>query len=389
MRTLCKSMRVVIRTDASRRIGLGHVRRCLSLAEALREVGGEVQLVSRDLGVDVRRLANAANVGVQLLPSPTQGEGVGLSEGHTGWAGVTWSADVKEFLAVVDPQDADWVVVDHYAFDERWHGAVGDALGAAIAVIDDLGDRRLAADVIVDQTWDPDHRAKYAALLSRPCPILGGPRFALLGSAYREALPYQFGETVRSIGIFMGGVDSEDWTSVALRACREHADFGGLIEIVTTQANPNLASLHALAQSWPGTEVRTDLPDLARFFASHDLQIGAGGGATWERCRIGAPTLALVCAENQKAIVERLKGLGIVAALEPGEPSAAPEIAQLVRRLIGAPFARRELADRSRSLVDGLGARRVALFLAAGGMHLRDVQREDAALIHGWRTGGR
>ena len=68
-----------------------------------------------------------------------------------------------------------------------------------------------------------------------------------------------------------------------------------------------------------GTTLTLDEPDLAAFFARHDLQIGAGGGATWERCCIGAPTIAIVVAANQSAVVPALDRLGALrAASLPG-----------------------------------------------------------------------
>lgn len=379
-------LRIVMRADASLQIGLGHVKRCLSLASALNAAGCEVCLLSRDLGVDVRALAAAQGVEVELLLRPPTSPPIASDNAHAHWAGVSWSKDAQDSLNAIAGRRVDWFIVDHYAFDARWHRAVGRASGAAIAVIDDLADRPLDASVVIDHNYAVDHRAKYGSCVAPEVRILGGPRFALLSSVYADAMPYVFSERVNSIGIFMGGLDASDRSSVVLQACREHACFAGPIEVATTRGNPNLASLLALSERWPRTVVHTDLPQLAEFFARHDLQIGAGGGATWERCCVGAPTLALVCAKNQRAVISELKALGVIATVEPIDDVSVPTVGHAVRRMIDDPEARRRIASRARLLVDGLGARRVALALCSQRIVLRDARREDAALMYEWRN---
>ena len=41
-------MKIVIRTDASINIGTGHVMRCLTLAEALKQQGVKVEFICRE-----------------------------------------------------------------------------------------------------------------------------------------------------------------------------------------------------------------------------------------------------------------------------------------------------------------------------------------------------
>jgi len=382
------TFRVAIRADGSPQIGLGHIKRCLALAQALHEAGAEVSLISRDFGVDLHSLASASGIArLFTLRPPLNGKDTVIDDvPHADWAGVSWHTDADETCEALRGWSANWVVVDHYAFDAKWHRAVGRCVDAEIAVIDDLGDRELDATVLVDHNYSADHRAKYAQRLIATGAILGGPRFALLSPIYSTARAYEFNEHVRSIGVFMGGFDAADLSSLVLKACREHCGFTGPIEIATTRLNPNLCALAKSCEQWPGTTLTIDAGELADFFARHDLQIGAGGGATWERCRVGVPTLTLPCSDNQQVVISALAQLGILRTTEPPGDVSPQTVGAAASDLLEDVEGRRLISSRSRELVDGLGARRVAMHLAARNMSVRRARLSDAQFIHAWRN---
>lgn len=379
-------IRVALRADASATIGLGHVKRCLSLASALRTTGAEVKLVTRNLGFETVALATASGIECHMLPVPSSAEPVADDVPYHAWSGVDWRRDAEECVDVLNDWRPHWVVVDHYAFDSRWHRLVSDRLDVRLAVIDDLADRSLAADVLIDHNLSGNHREKYRGRTSEGIKMLGGPRYALLSSAYASATPCELNEHVRSIGIFMGGVDSRNLSSLALIACRKHAGFTGPIEIAITRAFPHLETLTELSKRWPATALSSDLPDLVEFLKRHDLQVGAGGGAVWERCCIGVPTVALIAAPNQDASLPALAALGAVALVDPANSADEDVVGEAILELIGNPKRRRELGTRSRALVDGIGAKRVALQLANDALFVRPAVESDAETMYSWRN---
>lgn len=361
-------MRIAIRADASATLGSGHIRRCLSLAGALRACGADVTFLSRPIdAVAPALLAQAGDVIWLQGPADPAAD----------------AAESAQRLAALAPA---WVVVDHYRLAAPWHLALRQHTGALVAVIDDLADRPLAPDVLIDHNLQPAAGAKYADVLQGAPKQLLGPRYALLDAVYSQAARYAFSDAVRSIGIFMGGTDPTGASLAAVRACREGVAFRGDIEVVSSPLGPHHAALAELCGRWPGTRLLDGLPDMAGFFARHDLQVGAGGGATWERCCIGAPTVACMVADNQAATLPLLEAAGAVAwARNTGglESSLAGEIASL----LGNPQRRRQLADRARRLVDGQGAARVAAVLATragAAFTARDASAADEALLLHW-----
>ena len=349
-------MRVAIRCDASPRMGTGHVRRMAALAHALLAEGHAVRFVSRDLGVDPDVMLPE---GAQLsrLPAPDEKFAPDPCDPpHADWAGVGWERDAKDTATVLADVRPDLVVVDHYAFDARWHDAMREATGAKIVAVDDMADRDLACDLLVDHNYASDHRVKYATHLPDDTRICGGPDFALLAPAYADAPRHEPCDEVRSIGIFIGGTDADDVAGRVLDTL-DTIGYAGPVELVATSASVHLAALLERAATDPRLTLSQDLPDLAAFLARHDLQVGGGGGATWERCCIGAPTLALAIADNQVPVLAPIAELGAVAMLDIRE--GLRTLPHAIAALIGDAASRTKLAATARTLVDGRGSARV------------------------------
>lgn len=355
---------VVIRVDASTAIGTGHLKRCLSLAEALKTAGAQVQFVVRAIDAVAPQVLHATDWPVRWLPVPTSPCDLGASPDLppcAGWAGVSWEQDARETAAALGEHPPDWLILDHYAFDARWHRSVRSALGCKLLVIDDTADRAIDADVLLDHNWHANHRQKYQGRLQREPRWLVGPRYALLSPAYRDASRYVFHAEVRSIGIFMGGTDLGGISAKVLSACRQ-GGFTGEIEVVSTSANPHLNELRAACADSPGTQLTLDQPDLTSFFARHDLQIGAGGGAVWERCCIGAPTLTIMVAKNQLSNAPLLERIGVIYVVENSfkwSLSSAKLLNSRLSALLSNPNFRKDISNKSKKLVDGKGANRV------------------------------
>lgn len=348
-------------------MGTGHIKRCLSLVHALTEAGAEVRFVCRQIDAVAAQVLGKEMPTTHWLPAPIEAfTPESEAPPHSAWAGVPQAQDADETAQALACWTPDWLVVDHYAFDARWHQAVRQALGCRLLVIDDTADRTLDTDVLLDHNWDADHRAKYASRLQREPHWLCGPRFALLSSTYHHAPRYGFHDTVRSIGIFMGGTDPDGMSARALTACRL-AGFTGPVEVVSTSSNPYLASLRQACTADGRATLTLDVPDLAAFFARHDLQIGAGGGATWERCCIGVPTIALALVNNQVWVLQGIEQLGAIIWCRD-----AHDLPTWIRETTADQPQRASMHQQSTRLVDGRGTERVACHLLKDTFHGTD-----------------
>lgn len=348
-------MRVVFRADASTRMGSGHVMRCLTLADVLRQHGAACGFLCSPLPGHLADLVRARGHECIVF-------------GEAGPAPMDWHDDARQTRAALGSEVADWLVVDHYALDARWEEAVRAGCRRLMAV-DDLADRPHACDLLLDQNLGRQ-ASDYHGLLPAAARVLAGPAYALLRPEFAQAraqsLARRRDAPVRQLLVSLGGADADDRTGDVLRALAQQPPppGGGLTVVMGAQA-PWIERVRAQAAAlpWP-CEVVVNAQDLAQRMAHSDLAIGAAGTTAWERCCLGLPTLLVVLADNQRPGAAALASAG-AAILLPEDARFAAALAQQVGRLATDAQALHRMQHASAAITDGLGAGRVAAELLA------------------------
>ncbi len=378
-------MQVVFRADASVTIGTGHVMRCLTLADMLRTRGAECHFVTRNLPGHLGTIIAQRGFSLSLLDAPTCRAPAGPPD-HAGWAGVTWQQDLADTGSVI--AEADWLVVDHYAFDARWERGLMGKVGR-IMVIDDLADRPHVAELLLDQNLGREEQ-DYDELVPDTCRQLIGPRYALLRPEFAERRPNALERRKNALPshllISMGGIDAVDATSTALTALK-HAQLPDdlRISVVMGSRAPSLERVHTLAASMPWlTDVLVDVVDMADLMAEADIAIGAGGSTTWERCCLGLPSIIVETAANQSGAVTTMEQAGAALGTGPlADLNFDERLIDVVFRVIQMPS---ELSARAADICDGHGARRVADALQFGAIEVRPARSDDGQDVWRWRN---
>ncbi|PWB33564.1 UDP-2,4-diacetamido-2,4,6-trideoxy-beta-L-altropyranose hydrolase [Pseudomonas sp. SDI] len=360
-------MRCLIRADASAQIGTGHIARCLTLADALRALGAQVSFACVLLDGHLQaRIEQAGYPLFGLEPQP----------------GEDWQGEIARLSALLPAgQVFDWVIVDHYALDARWQQAAR-GFARQVAVIDDLGDRAQAADLLLNQNFNASS-ALYAALLPATARRLLGPRFALIRPAFARP-PKPLAAHGRRVLVSFGGFDV---AGMVLKTLQALAGLEGLqVTCVAGLQHVQREALQALCASRADWQLHDYLEDLPTHMAAADLFIGAGGGTTWERALLGLPSLCVCVADNQRANAEALARAGVHLYLGEAAQVTLAALREAVALLLGNAPLRQSFASHSRALVDGLGARRVAVALCGAGLQLRRAEARDAQLLFDGRN---
>src|SRR5690606_17442476 len=278
---------IVFRADGGPAMGLGHLVRCLALAEALEARGHRC------------RFAGAAPP--FLAPRLPGGAPMAVPEPPGGW-------DVPAFRDLV--AGADLLVTDHYGIDAGWQRRspvpvlavsdppLGDLQCAMLVLPTALAAPRGRPDTLVA----PEHcliRAEFAARRRAPKRGLrllvnaGGGEDAGLTERVVEALASDPKLAALAATVVLGAASAERRTRVAEAVAR--LPNGRLLERVG---------------------------DMAAVIDGHDIAIGAPGGGALERACLGLAQILIPIAANQMALGAALAERG-AALLLPQDADAA------------------------------------------------------------------
>lgn len=365
----------VLRADASRAIGTGHVVRCLALAEFLEDAGWRAVFAQNADSEAANPSALDRHERIVLAATDVDGEAAELAERFG---------------------SCDLLVVDHYGRDRRFEAAC-QSWARQILVLDDLADRPHACAALLDPARDAAS-LDYRGLVPADCALLLGPQFAPLRRQFQAARQPALRQRrtmaePRRIVISIGGIDADNVTSRALAAVLQAAPAAD-VDVVLGRAAPHLEAVRALARSHPRhVRVLSDVGDMAALLAAADIGIGAAGTSSWERCCLGLPSIALPVVGNQLSTAAILAGHGAALVLPQGAGSTIPEIAGALSRLLRDALLRRSLSERAMALCDGRGAWRVLLRLLADehgrdgeAVRLRLAERGDSDLMFSWQS---
>lgn len=347
---------VVIRADANSKIGMGHVMRCLSVADALVKRGEEVLFVTAD------------DTPVPLLTK----KGIPYRVLHTDYADM--EAELPELLAVLreltlraeSPEAAllqrnTSILVDSYYVTEKYLAALKSRI--TTIYMDDVYAFSYPVDMLINYNIYGEEMGYEKDAAFADTKLLLGAKYVPLREEFSAA---EQGRTVADGGILIttGGSDS---FNLAGQLLMEAMKYDALKEkeyhVVSGSLNPHIGELQALAQKHENIHIHCNVTNMAELMAESEVALSAGGSTLYELCAMGVPVIAFSFAENQERLVQTFVKRGIAQYggnyRTDGNKMIQNTIAGL-ETLLEDENLRTEYREKARTLVDGKGADRIA-----------------------------
>ncbi|MGM8366482.1 UDP-2,4-diacetamido-2,4,6-trideoxy-beta-L-altropyranose hydrolase [Virgibacillus sp. W0181] len=349
-------MNICFRVDSSTKIGSGHVIRCLTLAEELKENSHNVYFICRAHQGNLNQKILEKGFQLYNLEDLAQNMPVSDQPRHASWLGVTQAQDSIETQKALQSIEIqfDWIIVDHYALDEAWEKEIRVKI-PNIMVIDDIADREHDCDILLDQNYYQNANSRYKNLVPSNCKLLLGPKYALLRDEFVELHNKQKEKKKHSTAlVFYGGSDPTNETMKALKAIKGKEIT---THVVVGPSNPN-KDLIKEHRNNENVIFHYNINYMAKLMHEVDFAICAGGSTTWERYCLGTPAILTAIAYNQIEVCENVHKLGIDHYIGEHDTITQHTIAKEINSFITNKDIP-SLSKKAKRIVDGYGKNRI------------------------------
>ena len=392
-----KKIVVVFRVDASFEIGSGHVMRCLTLADELKARGANTHFLCRNFPGHMTELIQNRGHTVTLLQfhgNDHPQEKCDTGDGSL--LGVPWKKDAEDTIKAIK-NNPGCLIVDHYGIGYLWHRMVRSC-SKNIMVIDDLSNRKLDCDLLLDQTYKRKANT-YKTLIPDECQLLLGADYTLVRPEFANMRQKALAKRRKNSGpenilVFMGGMDQNNMTRLVLMSLEDVKLSKHLtVNVVLGNHAPHMRQIKEQSKkSSLRINILKNVRDMASLMLEADFAIGAGGTASWERCCLGLPSLLIICAQNQEIVVKNLSSVYAAINLGPADQVTVQKVSDAINGHLFDKKKRRIMSRSAAKICDGRGVYRVAQHIIKTRLdnereiYLRPASQHDVEILFQWQS---
>lgn len=341
----------IIRADGNSVIGMGHVMRCLSIADAMKKQGvlpvfvtacEECISIIEQRGYQTRLLTTDYRDMLSELPQLAD---ILLKENE----------NIKEHV----------ILVDSYQVSELYFRELGKL--AITACLEDMGQPYPVNLLINYNIYGEKLAASYESdRANKPQQMLLGTAYMPLRKEFLEDISYTLRENVTDVMITTGGSDpyfaSKAFTDAFLAnqvLQQKHIRY----HIISGPFNTHASALKELYTANENIVIYENVKSMKEIMQKCDVVLTATGSTIYEVSALGVPMLVFYFADNQRQGAEEINNKTHV--INCGDFSQTPELTvekavSALLRCVQEKSYRELLQQEEKQLVDARGAYRIA-----------------------------
>lgn len=330
-----------IRADGNTDIGMGHVMRCLSIAEAAADLGCSPVFITADNGC----LSMIEERGFQAIVLNSDYRDM-LSE-------------IPQLKKIVEQQN-DMLLIDSYQADDAYFYAVKEFVQTAC--LEDMGVPHPVCLLINYNVYAPQLADNYKELDD----VLLGIQYMPLRKSFQVPCKYQIKHKITDVMITTGGSDPYFAAAVFMDAIladtflsKQEINW----HIVSGPFNRFAEELKKRYQSCKNVCIHENVKDMRALLLQTDVVLTAAGSTVYEVSSLGIPMIVFYFAENQRqgaCAFAELTQIVNAGCFAKNSQAVTDRAVKALHQCVAERKYRERLNEQERQLVDGKGAQRIA-----------------------------
>ncbi len=347
---------IVFRVDGNEKIGLGHVMRCMSIAEAFLDAGEECFFILAD--VCAKEVVEKRGFGVFVMNTRFD----------------CMDVELPEMCSVVTQLMPRCVVVDSYYVTQQYLGFL-KAL-CRVIYLDDLASFAHPVDILINYnvySVDMDYASLYRNSGEKLPQCILGSKYAPLRREFKGIQKCVIKKDVGDILISAGGADPMHLILGLVRFLKNRSECDCISKIrfhvILGALNVDKDEILELSLRMDNVVPHLAVQEMGNLIRGCDLAISAAGSTLYELCACGVPTVTYVIADNQIFGARAFEKAGVMISLG----DIRGDMEGIADRMVGSIInltrdfeKRKKMARRMRELVDGYGADRLVGSVLSG-----------------------
>lgn len=325
-----------IRTDINEIIATGHVMRCLSIADAAKEMGEDVTFILAD----------------EQGKNYIEGRGYQTIILYSQWNDM--ESELSHLKKIIEKEQISSLLVDSYQVTESYLKTLSSYV--KVIYIDDWGQDVYTVDALICYMshWETlEHKTRYPNTR-----LLLGLEYVPIRTAFQNVERKASKDKIESVLLLSGGSDPYNVLSKLLRTLRT-IPFKEIV-VICGRYNTNADALMEEYIDDANVCILKSVNNIEDYMKKADLAISAGGTTLYELCACGTPTISYAFADNQ---IENVKGFAendiIEYAGDVRDEDVFGNLEKIVKRYCENIEMRKLHSQKMQAMVDGKGARRI------------------------------
>jgi len=333
---------IIFRCDASPHIGLGHLMRCLSLAEELTRRNNQCYFLSKTTEKTlIQKILKTKSTYLHLALD------------------LNICNDAKKIIELSAEKKINWTVIDHYDIDSDYLKSL-KTKKLQILSIDDTAEIYYPSDIVVNQNIGAK-KLNFSA--DKNTRLLLGPKYVLMRDEILKREKKINNNKVKKILITLGGTDKDNFILTILKTL-SHIDENIEYLVLLGHFNPFYACLKKYSKKTKQKIHLIKKPEnIADVYLESDIAISAGGSTCYELAYYGIPNIIITIADNQLNIAKELDKKNVSIYIGRKEDFSSKKLSENILKLINDNSLRRKMRTNGMNLVDGKGKKRIVEFM--------------------------